>query len=219
MPYPVPILSSWLLTGVTEYTPVQSVYSSVYLSKAFIRYTSDKCSLPWTPLVRILSYQSTTATGEIVLIVHDSTHKMMARFTREATRRFEQAFGQRITFESVNRLMIIRSASLKFVRDAEMPDFCRALSSLGVRYHGVAIVFLEVTEVEFYARDRISVSFKADSALIPIYRDVEYLEMFKNGLDRLKVDSGLTIAEGFESHELISDEEVIGEDWKAEWCS
>lgn len=215
MPYPVPILSSWLLTGVVDHVPIQTAYCSVYLSKRFIEYIGEKCSLPWTPLIRILSFQSTTPSGEIILLIHDSTHAMVARFTREATQRFEQTFGQRITFETVNRLIVVRSASLKFVSDSEKADFARAFGSLRVRFHGAALVYLEVAEIEFYARDRIAVSFAADNALIPIYKDVEYLKRYRNGLHQVSEKNG-----GLDTDDkLVSDEEEICKAWRAEWCS
>lgn len=115
------------------------------------------------------------------MIVHDATHKILARLSRKAILKFEQVYGQRITFETINRLMIFRQADLRFVGDAESLEFGRALSYLGVKYsHGssLALVFLDVHEIDFFVRDLISVSGAADNLLVLVYRDREYVSRF-----------------------------------------
>ncbi|WPK23473.1 hypothetical protein PUMCH_000714 [Australozyma saopauloensis] len=181
MSYPVPILVPWIISGLLDFTHAQSAYSNPILKKRFVAYTNGKCLLPWTPLIRILSFVSTTSTGEILVIVHDATHKILARLSRKAILKFEQVYGQRITFETINRLMIFRQADLRFVGDAESPEFGRALSYLGVKYSqgsSLALVFLDVQEIDFFVRDLISVSGAADNLLVLVYRDREYVSRF-----------------------------------------
>lgn len=204
MLYPVSILSSWLLNGIVEYTPVQANYYNTYLSKNYIAYKTGSCSLPWTPLVRILAFSSTTDLGEVIAIVHDAGHKIIARLTRRAVIRFEQSYGQRITFETVNRLIILRQASLKFIGHADRAIFARALASLGISSVSVPAVYLEVDEMEFYVRDRLLVSGFADNTLVSIYKDPSYTSRFQNNVN-VEVQN-----------EFLSDDEQIEAGWEKE---
>lgn len=203
MPYPILILSSWLLNGLVEYTPVQSAYYNGYLSKNYITHRNGKCSLPWTPLVRILLFSSTTVSGEVVAIVHDATHKIVVRLTRKAVLRFEQSHGQRITFDTIKRLMILRQASLKFISYADRATFARALAFLGESTAAVATVYLEVDEMDFYVRDRLVVSDFADNTLVSLYKDPTYIDMFRR---KVPQSDGIT-------DEFLSDEGQIEDGW------
>lgn len=205
MTYPVPILSSWFLNGILEHTPLQTSYSNALLSKRFISYQDKKCSLPYTPLVRVLSFASTAASGEIVVVFNDASHKIMARLTREAIIRFEQSHGQRITFETLNRLMIIRKADLRFVEKMNRVDFLSVMATLGGCQ--VATVFLDIFELDYYVRDRVLVSDFADNSLQPVYDDTEYIKRFgrrHRGHVLLKIDD-----DG-----MISDENHLDEAWE-----
>lgn len=199
MAYLVPVLSSWLLTGILDHTPVQSAYSNACLSKRFVAHNNDTCLLPWTPLVRILCFTSTTPAGELVAVFHDAAHKIVARFSREAVRRFELRYGQRLTYETNARLLVLRHASLRFVGFQERADFARALASMGALNAAVALVYLDVKEVEFYVRDRILLPVLAEYALVPLYKDAEYVERFRKS----------SPADVAHNEELISDEESL----------
>lgn len=204
MPYPVSILSSWLLVGLIDFTPVQAGYYNAYLSKNYITHKNGKCSLPWTPLVRLLVFSSTTASGEVIAIVHDASHKIVVRLTRKAVLSFEQTYGQRITFETINRLFIIRQASLKFISYTERAIFSRALATSGGPPPSVPTVYLKVEEIEFYVRDRLIVSGYADNTLISVYRDCSYIDRF-----RPEETQSVDIKSDF-----LSDNEQVEDDWK-----
>lgn len=178
-------------------------YSNVYLSKHFINEKHGKWSLPWTPLVRTLLFSATTASGEIVAIFHDASHKILVKLSRKAIVRFEQTHGQRITFETIDRLMLIRQASLKFVSAADKVDFSSTLATLGGWNPSVSCVYLEVHEIEFYSRDRLFVPNVINRLLRLVYRDVSYSERFGAGhLHSLETED-----------DLVSDPEQIDENW------
>lgn len=189
MSYPVILLSSWILASILENVENRRFYVNDTAIKRFIHYRgANTCNIKYTPLVRILSFTGTTPGGELVALVNDSTHKIAVLFTREAIRKFETRYCQRLTFHSVHTLITIRQANLKFITGKTHPMFFRALGGITPSsLKGNSLLYLEVNELQFFLRDAHSVSASADKMLKFVYLEPEYQLKFMAGKARKSI--------------------------------
>ncbi|GEQ68437.1 hypothetical protein JCM33374_g2105 [Metschnikowia sp. JCM 33374] len=175
-----------------------SSYVSDVLIKRFIQYLGpNNCSIKYTPLVRIYKFLEFASCGGLVALVNDSTHKIVVLFTREAMKNFEFRYGQPLTLDSARSLVIIRDASLRFVKNRQKPYFASAFKGIRPEHiKGNSLLYLEVNEVEFFSRDQHNVSSYAEAKLKFVYTDDEYKQIFMAGHEK-KLIMGPINSQGF----------------------
>lgn len=178
MAYPIVLLSSWLVRTIADNVDSLATYSNNIVAKAFVTYESPGvCNISWTPLLRVFNYIKTTKQGEISAVLHDSTHKILAVFSRECITKFEARYSQRLTFHTVHSLIIVRKCNLRFATASFLRESFGNIGSLNAA-PGTEIVYLEVLEIELFHRDQILVEATHENRLRFVYGHEEYQEKF-----------------------------------------
>lgn len=206
MDYPIVLLNSWVLGLVTGCIRDQSIYSTNLLVKNFIKFESPTCTnLNVTPLLRVFAFTKLTDSGEISAVLHDSSHKILVLFTKECIERFESRYGQRITYHTVHSLFLVKQANLRFLTLFQLRLKFGVVGGLRISPK-VALVYLEISDVDFFQRDQIWVSPLAEKMLHYVYGDVEYEKKYsqQNVSPQGIADFVLENDDG-----LISDEESL----------
>lgn len=198
--YPVIELYQWMLSSLASYVPPRPVFCDEYAVKKYIEYdgSAKQWSLKVPPLVRMYAVTRATDQGEIVAVVNDLAHKMVVLFTPAAVRQYEARHGQRLTFEVIHRLLVLRLASLRFVSRRQWPVFGEAFA--GVRRQW-PLLYLEVHEVEMAQRPRRDVTAQDENKLRFLYEEPEYAALFQGPL---VADAG---------SEMVLDEDSLPPDW------
>lgn len=180
MTYPITLLSSWILASIVDSIEPQSVYVSDISKKRFIIYDGpNNCNINYTPLVRIFAFYPTNASGEVLAIVNDSTHKIPVVFTRNAIRTFETQYGQRLTFKSIHTLVILSRADFHFIDRKHYADFSTIVGKLLSRStKHIPPTYLKVNEVFFFLRDAHMVQATEEGKLQMVYAALEYQKLF-----------------------------------------
>lgn len=174
MPYPIVLLSSWVLESVLSHIRESSAYVGNMVSKNFVKYESPgKCNLDWTPILRVFKFTQSTEAGELTAVLNDSTHKILSHFNRECVRRFETKHKQRLTYHTTNSLVLVRRANLRFVSLKQLRAQFGVVAGLQINAR-TEIVVLEVLEVDMFQRDQIRVPASAENTLRFIYAEGDY---------------------------------------------
>lgn len=202
MDYPIIFLSPWLVHTITENVDDAPAYSNNLVSKGFIKYQGPGvCNIQWTPLVRVFKYISTTPQGELTAVLNESENKILALFTRECIVKFELEYSQRLTYNTVHSLIIIRRANLRF---ATVPMLRQSFGGVGGLdlTAGTEVVYLEILEIEVFHRDQFVVEGGHENRLRFVYGDEDYRRKFGADITGPKLVYGLDDSDG-----MVSDEE------------
>lgn len=183
MSYPIVVLSSWLIATIRDKVDNYSTYLNNIVAKGFIKYQGPGvCNIDWTPVVRVFMYTNTTAKGEITAILNESSHKILALFTRECITKFESQYSQRLTSCPVHSLITIRRANLRFATGTFIRDNFRGINIELER--GTEAVYLEILEIEVFYQMAMTVEAIYENKLRYVYGDGEYREKFgKQSID------------------------------------
>lgn len=200
-------LSQWILSTVTAKVPAGSQFTTRMAAKRFIQFNGpNDMNVDCTPLVRMLTFCKTTHDGELTGIVHDETHKILCKFSKECIRKFECDEAQRLTYQTVGCLFIIRKANLRFLHLSEALEEYGDLPGLQL-CAGLSLCFLDVTEVEVFMRHPLQTTAKYDLALRYIYMDNEYVDRFGWSRDGSR-DAELTQIDRFYQGGMLSHEDL-----------
>lgn len=183
MSYPIVVLSSWLVTSIRDKVDNHSTYLNNIVAKGFIKYQGPGvCNIDWTPILRVFKYTNTTPKGEISAILNESSHKILALFTRECITKFESEYSQRLTSCPVHSLITIRRANLRFAACSFIRENFRGIN-IGLA-RGTEAVYLEILEIEVFYRNAMTVEANFENKLRYVYSDSDYREKFgKESID------------------------------------
>lgn len=206
MEYPIVLLDAWILDLVTTSVRNRSIYSNPILVKNVITFDGpDSSNLITTPILRLFSFTKSTASGELTAVLNDASHKVLALFSRKCIQDFESRYAQRITYDTINSLFLVKRALLRFITLRELRHKFGVVNGLRVS-SDVALVYLEVTDVEFFHREQAKVASLAENTLRFIYAD----ENYKEKLGQTNANDEKLGRFAFEWQEgLVSDEEDI----------
>lgn len=180
----IPYLSPWLLESLVKLKH-QRTYPNGLVSKRFLNYDGPQVNDGVTPLVRLYAFTKVTEGGGVVALVNDSTHLMIVLFTQEAVIGFENRYGQRLTYETANRLVILRRANLCLVdKFKDFHLYAQAFQGLNWRViRDNEMCYLEAQDVEIFLHDEVKASAAFERQLRPVYCEREYAEVFRRDFD------------------------------------
>lgn len=185
MEYPIVLLDSWLLDLISSSSQKEAIYSNPVLAKSIIAFEGpDQSNLKTTPVLRVYSFTKLTESGELTAVLNDASNKVLALFTKECILNFESRFAQRITYHTVNSLLLVKRALLRFLTLRELRQKFGVVDGLRVSPN-IAIVYLEISEVEFFHREQARVASLVENTLRFVYSEPQYGEKFgqKNASD------------------------------------
>lgn len=181
---PIRVLSSWLSKDVINSIGQNTNYVNPIVRKNF-KPTLMKVSF----LLRILEFISPTESMDITAILSDSTHKILSIFKFDpAIVDFENRYHQRMTYNTVNRIIHIKKANLKFMTiDSINKDFKLNLKG------ALDIVVLEILDFELFLIDEYRFVNSIESRLEFVYDDPEYDQLCrtKTNTEIFNYDDGL----------------------------
>lgn len=166
--YPLVLHESWLADGILKDVANNVNYTNPLVKKEFVGSSS---TIRKKPILRILKFLKTTQSSGLTAILADSTHKVLALFPFQPTiLNFEIQYKQRITYHTLNSLILIKKANLKFVTKPELAcDYGINLE------HEIDILVLEVLDLEIFQRDQVTLGVNIENSLQLIYYDKRYL--------------------------------------------
>lgn len=174
MAYPIVVLSSWLVKTIEDKVDNISNYSNNIVAKGFIKYDGPGvCNIAWTPILRVFKFTNTTEKGEISAILNESTHKILALFTRECILKFELKYNQRLTYHTLHSLIVVRKANLRFATAPFLRQCFGRVGGLDLS-PGTEVVYLEILEISFFNRDQLTVEATHENKLRFVYGDYDY---------------------------------------------
>lgn len=159
------------------------------------------------PILRVFSFTKLTESGELTAVLNDASNKVLALFTKECIQKFESRFAQRITYHTINSLLLVKRALLRFLTLRELRNKFGVVDGLRVT-PDVALVYLEISEVEFFHREQARVSALVERTLRFVYAESQYEERY--GQENVIKAKGEIDRFAFEwEDEMVSDEEDI----------
>lgn len=167
--FPLPFQSSWLNKAIIKNTK-KTPYTSDIVKKNVIS------SLNVTPILRISKFLKKTSTNALTCVFSDSTHQILVLLPFKPTIvAFENLYKQRITFHTVNCLVEIKQANLRFIsRQTLANDFEININNK------VDIIILEVLDLRIFQRDQVFLSGHVENRLKFVYFDPKYVEVCGN---------------------------------------
>lgn len=121
--HPIQILPAWLLELVSDVINKQSTYTNPLAKKGFVLYRSEEdMNIKATPLLRILGFCKAHSDGRLTAILHDASHKILVCFSRESLIKYENKHLERLTYMSINSILIVKEASLRFITITQLPQ-------------------------------------------------------------------------------------------------
>lgn len=178
MVYPLVVLSSWLIKTIDDKVDDFAKYLNNIVAKGFIKYEAPgSCNIDWTPVLRIFKFTKTTPNGEISAILNDSTHKILAIFTRDCIIKFESKYSQRLTYHTLHSLIIVRKANLRFALGRFIRESFGSIGSIEL-LTGTEAVYLEILEIELFQRDPMDVDASHENKLKFVYGNDSYRTKF-----------------------------------------
>ncbi|PSK36912.1 hypothetical protein C7M61_003776 [Candidozyma pseudohaemuli] len=204
--HPIPILPAWLLELVRDVINKQSTYTNPLAKKGFVVYRSEEdMNIKATPLLRILGFCKAHNDGRLTAILHDASHKVLVCFSRESLIKYENKHLERLTYMSINSILLIKEANLRFITITQLPQLFGSVPGLKLK-PGLGILVLEVTIVDSFTKQQLRVPPKDDDAVPFLYSDPEYLELCMEEGDVL----GLEASRRYLCGDMVSDEEELG---------
>jgi len=167
--FPLPFQTSWLNKAIIKNTK-KTPYTSDIVKKNVIS------SLNVTPILRISKFLKKTSTNALTCVFSDSTHQILVLLPFKPTIvAFENLYKQRITFHTVNCLVEIKQANLRFIsRQTLANDFEININNK------VDIIILEVLDLRIFQRDQVFLSGHVENRLKFVYFDPKYVEVCGN---------------------------------------
>lgn len=164
--FPLPFQTSWLNKAIIKNTK-KTPYTSDIVKKNVIS------SLNVTPILRISKFLKKTSTNALTCVFSDSTHQILVLLPFKPTIvAFENLYKQRITFHTVNCLVEIKLANLRFIsRQTLANDFEININNK------VDIIILEVLDLRIFQRDQVFLSGHVENRLKFVYFDPKYVEV------------------------------------------
>lgn len=164
--FPLPFQTSWLNKSI-----LQNVDKGPYTSEVIKKNVTS--SINTTPILRISKFLKKTPANSLTCVLSDSTHQILAVFPFKPTVvAFENLYRQRITYHTVNCLVLIKQANLRFIsRQTLAKDF-----EINVN-NNVDLVILEVLDLRIFQRDQVPLSGHVENRLKFVYFDPRYVEV------------------------------------------
>lgn len=181
---PIRILESWLFPEV-----MKSIDPNINYINPIVKKNFQPTVLKITFLLRILEFIATIKSNDITAVLSDSTHKILAIFKFDsAIVDFENKNHQRMTCNTVNRVIHIKRANLKFI-DIDYINMNFKLTLKGA----LDIVVLEILEFEVFLVDPFQFDRSTELKLKYLYDEPEYDNLCrrKPNINVFKYDNGL----------------------------
>lgn len=171
-PQPLVFQDQWLLKSITHYIDPVASYSNAVVKKGYIKKGRTCGGSGKSAILRINQFFKITKAGGITAVLSDSQHKILANFVFDtAIQRFENKYRQRITYQSINSLIMIKQADLKFISKFDlMHNYDKSFNSKQ------EVAILDVHECEIFQRDQVMFNFKYQNSLSFIYQDKSYIK-------------------------------------------
>lgn len=167
--YPLVLQESWILESIIKNIKKNEIYTNSTIAKNFISFSHSSKA----PILRILRFLKTTRDCDLTAILTDSTHKVIGIFPFSPTIiDFEVKYKQRITYHTLNSLVLIKQANLKFVNNVQL------MNEWGVSIEDdIDVAVLEILDLEIFQRDQITLGINIENNLPLVYYDKSYLEL------------------------------------------
>lgn len=203
--HPVTILPPWLLELIRVVISEKSAYLNTLAKKDFVLYKGEgDVNVCATPLLRILQFCKPTDDGGLTALLHDQDHKILAYFNRESLVNYENLHWHRLTYKSVESILLIKRANLRFVTIPALQEKFGTLPGLTLE-KGLGILILEITDVDSFLKEQITVGAKHDNALPYVYSDPEYIRICGEKPDTRDLEALIRYIEG----DLLSDDDSL----------
>ena len=181
--FPLVFLNSWILQAILKRLRSQPNFVGSLVEKNFITSSSIDGKVP---ILRISGFLKVTNDCSLSVVLSDATHKVLALFPYYPTiLNFEIAYKQRITYHTLNCLIGIKHAHLRFVNNYELKEKF-GFSQLD----DTDVAVLEIIDLFIFDRDQIYLGVNIEKKLNFIYWELEYQKecgsMMKTSLDTAK---------------------------------
>ncbi|KAG7662940.1 EST3 [[Candida] subhashii] len=171
--FPLILQHNWLANEV-----IHSIKSTPY-SNTIIKKNFEPTLLKVSPILRICKFLRVTNKNDVTVILADSTHRILAYFPFIPTVvDFENKYCQRITYHTINNLIDIKRANLRFINTNDLERDYGFKES-----RNLSIAILEVLEFELYQRDPISFTSDVENKITFVYDDLRYEELCKSDVN------------------------------------
>lgn len=158
MKFPLVFQNAWLLDTVVEHVNQKEYCPDGILAREVVRKAA-----PYYVL-RISKFLKTTPDKSITAVVSDSQNGMLAEFPFDPTIiRFENQNSQRLTYHTVNCLIIIKGARLKYTSPAVL---ARDYNYNSNDYLPV----LEIMDLKILQRDQVQLEAAIENSLLLVYQ-------------------------------------------------
>ncbi|RLV91010.1 Telomere replication protein EST3 [Spathaspora sp. JA1] len=161
---------SWVAHEVISSINPTRAYTSSLVTKDF-----KPTQLKISSILRICRFLKTTESHNITCILADSTHKILAYFPFKPTIvDFENKQCRRITYGTLNNLIDVKLANLRFVNETELQ---REYNITGV--WGCDVVVLEIIEFDIFQSDRLKFTPEVENRFKFVYEENRYEQLCK----------------------------------------
>ena len=168
---PQVLQDEWLLAAIPHSIDPFASYINPIIHKGFVR-NGRVCTSGGTKsaLLRIHQFLKVTRTGSITAILTDNRHKVLANFKYDpAIQKFEGKYKQRITFNTLNSLIMVNHCDLKFIKKFELiTNYDKSFNSK------FEVAVLDVSDCDIYQRDQVQFNYKFETSLRFVYECDEY---------------------------------------------
>lgn len=166
MGFPLILQDKWLLEAILSKVDEDIVYSNAIIDKNFVK--SVYC-LEKTPVLRIFKFLKITESHDLTLILSDSHHKILARVLQSAIFNFELKYSYRITYQTLNSLVILRKTALIFVNKFDLAkDFDYEEDT------STNTIVLDILDLDIFQRDQVQLAPHIELGLKFLYNEDNY---------------------------------------------